>query len=179
MKISVKLSAIFLMAAVVMMLSAGSINAQENFSGKWAFNQSKSNLGTPPAGGGGQGQGMRGGMGASEFSITQQGNTLTVERTRQGRDGNAVVTTDKFDLTGKVSENTAGNNTSKSTVTWSADKKVMTVTTTRTMNFQGESREMKTVENWKLTEGGKALSIESINSTPNGEMKTTRVYDKK
>jgi hypothetical protein len=47
------------------------------------------------------------------------------------------------------------------------------------MNMQGESREIKTVESWKLTDGGKTLSIESTNATPNGEMKTTRVYDKK
>jgi Tol biopolymer transport system component len=182
MKIRVKLSAMFLMAAVLMMLSAGSINAQENFSGKWAINQAKSNLGTPPAaggGGGGQGQGMRGGMGASEFTATQQGNSLSVESTRQGRDGAATVTTVKYDLTGKVSENATGNNTSKSTAVWSADKKVLTITTTRTMNMQGESREIKTVESWKLTDGGKTLSIESTNATPNGEMKTTRVYDKK
>jgi hypothetical protein len=180
MKMSAKLSATFLMAAVILLICGGSINAQENFSGKWAFNESKSTLGQP-AGGGGGGQGMRGGMrmGASEMNITQQGNNLSVERTRQGRDGAPTVTTEKFDLAGKATENQMMNNTRKSTVTWSADKKVMTISSTMTMNMQGQTREMTTREIWKLTDGGKALTIETINNTPNGEMKTTLFYDKK
>jgi hypothetical protein len=179
MKTNVKLSSMFLMAAAVMMISAASVSAQENFSGKWAFNESKSNLGQQPQGGG-QGQG-RGGfrMGASELNITQQGNALTVARTRQGRDGQPAVTTEKFDLTGKVSENAMMNNTRKSTITWSSDKKIMTISSTMTMDMQGQSREIKSTEIWKLTDGGKALTIESINNTPNGEMKTTLFYDKK
>ncbi len=176
MKMITKLSAMFLTAAAVMMISGASMNAQENFAGKWAFNETKSTTGQAQA----QGQG-RGGfrMGASELNVTQQGNDLTVARTRQGREGQPTVTTEKFDLSGKQTENQAMNNTRKSTVTWSADKKVMTITTTMTMSMQGQSREMTTKEVWKLIDGGKALSIESINNTPNGEMKTTLVYDKK
>ena len=178
MKMSAKLSATFLMAAVILLICGGSINAQENFAGKWAFNESKSTL--AQAGGGG-GQGMRGGMrmGASEMNITQQGNNLTVERTRQGRDGAPVVSTEKFDLAGKATENQMMNNTRKSTVTWSSDKKVMTISSTMTMNMQGQTGEMTSREIWKLTDGGKALAIETVNNTPNGEMKSTLVYDKK
>jgi hypothetical protein len=183
MKMFSKLSALLMMAAAIMMISAGAINAQENFAGKWTFNESKSNLGQAPAGGGGgQGQAQgRGGfrMGASEMDITQQGNTLSVARTRQGRDGQSTVTTEKYDLTGKVSENPAMNNTRKSTVTWSADKKVMTIASTTTLSMQGQTRDMKSTEVWKLSDGGKVLTIESINTTQAGEMKTTLVYDKK
>jgi len=184
MKMFSKLSALLMMAAAIMMISAGAVNAQENFAGNWVFNESKSNLGQAPAGGGGggggQGQG-RGGfrMGASEMNITQQANTLSVARTRQGRDGQSTVTNEKYDLSGKVSENPAMNNTRKSTVSWSADKKVMTIASSTTLSMQGQTREMKSTEVWKLSEGGKVLTIESIASTQAGEMKTTLVYDKK
>lgn len=171
-----KLSAMFIMAAAAMMISGVTMNAQENFSGKWVFNEAKSNLGQAQA----QGQGRSGfRMGATEINVTQQGNNLTVARTRMGRDNQTNVTTEKFDLSGKATENQTGNNTRKSTVSWSADKKVMTITTTMTMSFQGESRDVTSKEVWKLTDGGKALSIENINNTPNGETKTTLVYDKK
>ncbi|MBM3420536.1 MAG: hypothetical protein FJY11_05310 [Bacteroidetes bacterium] len=180
-----------MMAAAFLMISASSIIAQENFSGKWAFNESKSTIGQAPAVGqaqaqaqrqGGQGQGqmrLGGMMRASELNITQQGNSLTVERTRQGRDGQSAVTTEKYDLTGKISENAMMNNTRKSIVSWSSDKKVMTIKTTTTMNFQGETRDINTQEIWKMSEGGKVLLIETINTTPNGEMKNTLAYDKK
>lgn len=195
MKMISKVSMFPMMAAALLMISAATISAQENFSGKWAFNESKSTIGQAPAGGqaqaqaqaqrqGGQGQGqgqmrMGGMMRASEINITQQGNTLTVERTRQGRDGQPTVTTEKYDLTGKISENVMGNNTRKSTVSWSSDKKVMTISSTITMNFQGESRDVNSKEVWKLSEAGKVLLVESINVTPNGEMKNTFAYDKK
>jgi hypothetical protein len=39
--------------------------------------------------------------------------------------------------------------------------------------------DMKFSEIWKLGEGGKSLLIESSFISPNGEMKTSLVYDKK
>jgi len=42
----------------------------------------------------------------------------------------------------------------------------------------GETMEMKSVEQWKLSDGGKILSIDSSSSTPRGERKATMVYDK-
>jgi hypothetical protein len=44
--------------------------------------------------------------------------------------------------------------------------------------MNGENNEMKSSEIWKL-EGDRILKIEATNSTPDGEMKTSLVYDKK
>jgi hypothetical protein len=67
----------------------------------------------------------------------------------------------------------------KSTVTWSADNKSITIATSMVFDMGGENSEMKSSETWKLGEDGKSLIMESVFSSPNGDMKTTIVYDKK
>lgn len=153
------------------------INAQgskANFAGKWALNAEKSDMGQAPQGGGGGGPRMGGG----DFTATQDANLLTVERTRTGQDGQAVTTTTKYTLDGKVSVNTTARGESKSTATWSADGKSLTIVTTRTFERDGQTTEMKTTEVWSLT-SPTALSVVSTMTTPNGDRKTTMVYDKK
>jgi hypothetical protein len=143
--------------------------AQTNFAGSWALNESKSNFGDS--------QFRRA---ASAMVITQDAKVLTMESTRQGRDGAETKTTAKYNLDGSVSENQARNSVRKSTVTWSADKAVMTISSTQTMDRNGESVEMKSSESWKLTEGGKMLMIENVRKNQEGnEVKTTAAYDKK
>jgi hypothetical protein len=68
---------------------------------------------------------------------------------------------------------------SKSIVSWSEDKTSITIATTMIFDMNGESRELKSTEIWKLGDAGKSLTIEATNPTPDGEMKTTAVYDKK
>ncbi len=153
---------------VVLCLTTSGLFAQVNFAGNWAFNESKSNFG-----------GSQFRMAATSMVVTQAGNLLTVESTMPGRDGGEMKTTAKYNLDGKVSENPMFNSTRKSTATWSADKSALTIVSTMTMEFGGESREMKTTETWKLAEGGKVLTIESVRPGRDGEMRTTAAYDKK
>ena len=56
--------------------------------------------------------------------------------------------------------------------------KSFTIASTTVFNMNGESMEMKSTEIWNL-ESDKVLKIESTNTTPNGEMSRTLVYDKK
>jgi hypothetical protein len=44
--------------------------------------------------------------------------------------------------------------------------------------MNGDNMEMKATEIWKL-EGEKVLKIQSVNDSPDGEIKTSLVYDKK
>jgi hypothetical protein len=46
-------------------------------------------------------------------------------------------------------------------------------------DMNGESREIKSTEIWKLSDAGKTLTIDSTMPAPDGEMKTSAVYDKK
>jgi len=157
-----------LLGIAVFCMTTSGLFAQANFAGTWAFNESKSNFGDSQ---------FR--FAATSMVVTQDANTLSVESTRPGRDGAEMKTSAKYTLDGKVSENPAFNTTRKSTVTWSADKASITIASTMTFEMDGESREMKSSEVWKLSEGGKVLLIESTRPGPDGEMKTTAAYDKK
>lgn len=167
------LSFTVLFAFLLMPQSTNAQGSKANFAGTWAFNAEQSNMGDAPQGGG-----QRGGFGGGNFVAKQEANLLTVERTRTGQDGQPVTTTSKYTLDGKESVNTTGRGESKSTATWSADGKSLTITTTSTFERDGQTTEMKTIQVWSLTSPNK-LSIVSTTNTPNGERKTTAVYDKK
>jgi hypothetical protein len=146
------------------------MNAQgtkANFSGSWAFNESKSNLG--------DGGNFRR---ASQMTVTQEGNNLTVARVRTNQNGEATPTSEKFTLDGKESVNDSGRGPSKAIVTWSADGKALNFAITRTFDRNGETTTMKSTEAWTLTDA-KTLSVLSTMTMQDQEMKTTLVYDKK
>jgi len=63
-------------------------------------------------------------------------------------------------------------------VTWSADGKTLTIVTTRTMNMNGESMQMKSTAIWTLTDAN-TLTVNTTSTTPNGDRVTKMVYDKK
>jgi len=147
--------------------------SKANFAGTWAFNAEKSNMGEAPQGGGG---GMR--MGGGSFVAKQEANLLTVDRTRTTQDGQTVTTTSKYTLDGKESINTTQRGDSKSVATWSSDGKSLTIVTTSTFERDGQTTEMKSTAVWTLT-SPTLLTIVTTMNTPNGERKTTAVYDKK
>ncbi|NMB72881.1 MAG: hypothetical protein GYA22_12110 [Bacteroidales bacterium] len=74
------------------MLSSAVLSGQANFSGTWAFNDSKSDFGDSQ---------FR--FAATTLVITQEGNALTVESTMPGRDGGEMKITSKYNLDGTVS----------------------------------------------------------------------------
>jgi hypothetical protein len=154
----------------VFLFFSASLFAQTNFTGTWALNESKSNFGNSQ---------FR--MAATSMVVAQDVKLLTVDSTRPGRDGGEMKQTSKYNLDGSVSENPGfGNNVSKSTVAWSADKTVMTIATTMTFDMNGESRTMNSSQAWKLTEGGKVLMVDNVRTGRDGnEVKTTAAYDKK
>lgn len=162
------------LAIMLVLLIPAMSNAQTgkaNFSGTWAYNAEKSNQG-----GGGQGGGR--GFFAGEMTVSQEANLLTVSSTRPGRDGgDPVTTTMKYTLDGKESVNASQRGDSKSTASWSADGKTLTIKTSRTFDMNGETRTMNSTEVW--TVNGNALNIANTMTTPNGDMTSTRVYDKK
>ena len=157
---------------MILFFANGSTFAQAgkaNFSGTWAFNESKS---TPSEGG------FR--MGASLMTITQDANNLNVESTRKNMDGEDVKSTSKFTLDGKECVNPAGfgNSTRKSVLTWSGDGKTLNFAHSMKFERDGETQEFKNTESWKLNDD-KTLSIETIMNFQGEERKTTNIYDKK
>ncbi len=164
-----------------MPLALNAQGAKPNFTGNWIFNADKSDLGQPPQGQAPQGQppmGPRGGMGGGNFTAKQEANLLTVERTRTTPDGQNTTSTSKYSLDGKESVNTTGRGDSKSVAAWSANGKSLTIATTRSFERDGQTTEMKSTEVWNLTDQN-TLTIVTTMNTPDGERKTTRIYNRK
>ena len=156
----------FLVSFFLVPMSSYAQSGKVNFSGEWSFNEAKSNIGEGRF------------MASLKLTVKQDGNNLTIERLRTGRDGQERKSTQELTLDGKESEYNAGRGTRKSTVTWSDDGLALTIKSTMVFDRNGETMEMKSVEQWKLSDGGKILSIDSSSSTPRGERKATMVYDK-
>ena len=153
---------LFFMMPAVIIAQAGNVN----FSGTWAFNQSKSTTG-----GGDQ---RMGGGASPTMTVTQTANTLSVTRAIMGRDGGSTSTTTNYSLDGKETVTSNQRGESKSVAVWSSDRRSLTITTTRSFN----GMDMKTVEVWTI-DSSNALSIKSDATTPQGNRSTTLVYDKR
>lgn len=166
------LSTLVIFAFLLVPFTVNGQAGKANFSGTWALNAEKSTFGQAQ-GQAPQGQGQRGGFGGGNFVAKQEANLLSVERTRGEQ-----TTVSKYTLDGKESVNSTGRGESKSTATWSADGKSLTVVTTRSFERDGQTTQMKSTEVWTLTSPA-LLSIVTTSTTPNGERKTTMVYDKK
>jgi hypothetical protein len=162
----------FLGTFILSLLVVSSLNSQTggvNFTGSWAFNETKSS----PAQGGFR-------MGSGSYVITQDGNNLTAERTSTGPDGTERKTTSKYTLDGKECSNTVFNTmVQKSIVQWSADGKSLNFSNTMNMERDGTTTEFKSTQTWKINDADKTLIMESVFNGQNGEVKTTNVYDKK
>jgi hypothetical protein len=181
--LKIALSAMIILAFLVMPLSLNGQGGKANFAGTWAFNAEKSDNGGGPGGPGGppqgnppQGMGMR--MGGGDFTAAQEANLLTVTRTRTSQNGGSITTTSKYTLDGKESVNTTGRGESKSTATWSADGKTLKIATTSSFDMGGETRTMASTEEWTLTDAN-TLAIKTTRNTPGGERVTKMVYNKK
>lgn len=173
------LSGVIILTFLIMPFNMKGQTGKVNFSGTWTLNAEKSTFGQGPGGPGGpggrapQGQAPGGGSGGGSFIVKQEANLLTVERTR----GNQTITS-KYTLDGKESINSTGRGESKSTATWSADGKTLKIITTRSFEREGQTSQIKTTEEWTLT-SPTLLTIVTTTSTPNGERKSTMVYDKR
>ena len=131
--------------------------AQTDFSGTWALNTAKSKLGEQS-------------FAPSKVVIAQSGNEMSVETTNNFQ-GQENTRTSKYTLDGKESSNEGfGGNPIKSTATWSADKKALTVITK--IDMQGNAFEIKAV--YKMD--GNNLVIENSMGDFGSE---TQVFDKK
>lgn len=156
--------ALLIVASV--MISSLSFGQTANFSGSWAYNESKSNVGE----GGGR-------MISQTLVIVQDATTFSLERAFTGQDGTERKMSEKYTLDGKESVNPVFNTQKKSKAIWSADQKVLTVSSTMVFEMNGESNEIKTVEIYKLS--GNEMTLDSQSTSSMGERKATLVYIKK
>ncbi|MDB5209876.1 MAG: hypothetical protein JWQ30_703 [Sediminibacterium sp.] len=141
---------------------------QTNFSGTWALNEGKSELG------------QFGGRGAaSKIVVDQKADVVTTTRTITGFDGTTSDVTENLSE-GKESETTMfGTAKKKSVLKWAADGNTFTIASNTSIDRNGQSFEFKGSETWSLAADGKTLTLQNTFSSPNGDIITKAVYDKK
>ena len=157
-----------LFAVVSFGLLSGSLFAQPNFSGSWAFNESKSTLGDGPS------------MSATSMTVKQEAGLISIDLVRPSFDGGEATSTEKYTLDGKESVNEGMMGSSIKTVTtWSDNKKELNFAKTIAFDMNGETMEIKINEGWSLSDDGKTLTVKSAMKSDMGETNLVLVYDKK
>lgn len=159
-------SALVVLCALLSVPEASFAQGGVNFSGKWTLNEDKSNVGEGRF------------FSASKLAITQDGKSITLERTRTGRDGEERTTSETITLDGKDNVTEGENRKTVAVATWSDDKSTLILTSNIEFSRQGETMEMKRTEALSLGEGGKVLKIQSDSSSSRGDQSATLVYDK-
>ena len=162
-----QLLAVAMLGSLLLLPSNALAAKKADFSGEWTLNTSQSDLG--------EGRFFF----AVKMAVKQEKNTITLERTRTGRNGQERTSSEVLTLDGKENMNKSENRNSTSTATWSDDGKTLTIKTDTEFNRQGETFKMKSTETWTLGEDGKSLKIQSESSSPRGERSVTLIYDKK
>ena len=157
---------LFICCSLLSVPPAAGVTADVNFSGKWSLNEDKSDLGEGRF------------FAASRLTITQDGNSITIERTRAGRDGEERTTSETVTLDGKENVTETDNRKTTSTAVWSEDQTVLTIKSTMEFSRQGETMEMIRTEVLSLDGEGKVLTIKSGSSSARGESSAILVYDK-
>jgi hypothetical protein len=161
------LAGILAIALIFVGTTAAYVFTKADFTGEWNFNEGKSKLGE-----------SRFRRAATKIKVGSEGESLVIERTQNTPNGE-MTTSEKITFDGKASESTAFGSMKRSSVgSWSANGEEMTISTTISGERDGQTFEFKTQEVWKLTDGGKTLTIESSANTPNGTTTQTLVYDK-
>jgi len=166
-----RISTLFL-AAIFVFSHTLFADARADFNGAWILNKSESKL--PEA--------KRGParFAAMELKITQNADSLTIERKLVRRDGQANTVVETLPLNGNEVETKTGRGKKKSTAHWSADgKKIIIESIRQWQGRRGRSFNIKTREILSLSEDGQKLIIETVAETPRGERKVKLIYDKK
>lgn len=137
-----------------------------DFTGKWVLNEEKSTMGE------------RMFFASAELVVKQDAGTISIDRTRTGRDGEMRTSNEKLNMDGSKNVSTRENGSTTTVATWSEDGKSLNLKSEIEFNRQGETFTMSRSEVWTLDPGGKVLTIESTSSSSRGENSVTLVYDK-
>lgn len=148
--------------------TAAYVIRKADFKGDWTFNEGKSKLGEG-----------RFRMAAQKIKVTGEGEAITIERTSNTPNGETATSSEKLSFDGKATESTVFGSAKKSSVgSWSANGEEMTIASTISGERNGQTFEIKTTEVWKLTDGGKTLTIDYTSVSQRGTSNQTFVYDK-
>jgi hypothetical protein len=156
------------MALLLVGTTAAFVLRKADFKGDWTFNEGKSKLGEG-----------RFRMAPQKLKVTNEGESVTIERTNNTPNGETATSSEKLTFDGKATESTVFGSAKKSSVaSWTANGEELTINSTLNFERDGQSFEVKTTEVWKLLDGGKTLSIDYTSVSQRGTNNQTFVYDK-
>ncbi len=138
-----------------------------DFSGEWTLNEDKSDVGESRFGP------------SKTLKVAQDENSLVLERTRTGREGQEMTIKEEYTLDGKeqLSDNERG--TTRTTASWSEDGKTLYLNSHRKMTRDGQTFEITTNEIWELSDDGSSLTIQSSRTSSRGDVSSVLVYQKR
>lgn len=143
--------------------------AQVNFSGTWNFDNARSSPESDQAKY----------PGTVVRVITQSATNFTYVDTYRQPGSSDWSSKEVFRLDKKEVEKD-GTGTSTKSVTWSSDKKTLTLTLVSTYVESGVKKELMIADSHTLSPDGKTLTVNRIFRNPvTGETRTTYVYNKK
>ncbi|MEO6232566.1 MAG: hypothetical protein ABJB11_20740 [Ferruginibacter sp.] len=153
--------------AVILCNSSALIAQRASFNGDWKLDESKSELGE------------FGGRAARSLKADQKDNAITVTRVTPGfNGGDPVTSTITLTYDGKVVESEGfGGAKRKSTAKWSDDDKTLVISSNISLERDGQTFEIKSVENWTITTEG-LLSVVTNSTSPRGESTIKSIYTK-
>ena len=159
-----------LFAAVVVSAALVSFSTKAdraNFSGSWALNQGKSELGQRA-------------RAATQIKAEQTDDAITISKTTPSfQGGDDVTTTETLGFDGKEVQSTgAGGSVRKATLKWADDGQSFVISSTTTMDRNGQTFTFSGTETWTLGDGGKSLTVTAVRTTQQGDVTTKAVYDK-
>lgn len=156
--------------ALSILIAPGAAPARPDFSGRWELDAAKSE-GLPPD--------MK-----QSMTVKQSGDRIEVETKISGPGGDRTIN-DTYALDGKPAEFTpavlnGGGKAKKGTRTasWSADGGGMDITEEAEVENSEGTDTIKGKRTWRLSEGGKVLTIDIDLAGQGGAMKSKRVYRK-
>lgn len=118
-------------------------------------------------------------MRSETMKIAAQANFLIIDVVSSSFDGALVARSEKLTFDGKEREVTLNGRGKKFTVKWSDDGQTMTVNSIIYLDINGDKKEFKVTEGWKLTNDGKSISLQAnAKSTFFGERAWKFLYDK-
>lgn len=158
---------------IILLISTISLKAQAptNFSGKWQYEKAKSVVDKLEPNF----------DGAIILEITQNAATISfaeIYKREGSADWKTAAETYKLDGKEQVTKHDVGTN--KYSASWSADKKVLTITNIDTQTLKGVLQDFIVIDTYSLSADGKTLTIERYRKNPvTGETKAKKVYSKK
>lgn len=159
-----------ILLALAVFVAPAAAPPRPDFSGRWELDGAKSD-GLPP--------GMK-----QSMTVKQTGDRLEVETKISGPQGDRTVN-DTYTIDGKPADFVptllGGGGTAKKgtrTASWSADGNGVDVVEEADLETPDGPDTIKGKRSWRLSEGGKVLTIEIDLAGKNGPLKSKRVYRK-